>query len=274
MNRSAITIRLSNNELTGSDQLFLTKTQINKIKNAKPLNKGVDIKISKTQVRHAVKEGGSLFTSLMSLGTKMLPMAMKLASKALPGLATGALSSLGTFGMDKILRRGQEGGFLIPLNKINQLIEHKNLLTKKQKEQILSALQTGGQLVIKPAKAQSGGFVGTLLASISVPLLLNALTGKGLRNRKPPTVGDSESGSGLRNQPYNMLMQYQPPPFIGSWSNPSGSGIKKKEKKKKGKRKTGRGLLLGKSSPFNGILSLGALLLSLSSLINHYLIMI
>ena len=33
-NNSAITIRLSNSELTGPDQLMLTKTQINRLKKA------------------------------------------------------------------------------------------------------------------------------------------------------------------------------------------------------------------------------------------------
>ena len=36
--------------------------------------------------------------------------------------------------------------------------------------------------MINPIKEQSGGFLGTLLASIGVPLLLNALTGKGMKN--------------------------------------------------------------------------------------------
>ena len=128
MNRSAITIRLSNNELNGGDQLFLTKTQIKKIQKAKTLGKGVEIKISKTQIRHVVKKGGSIFTTLMSLGTKMLPMATNLASKALSGLATGVLSSLGNFGMDKIPGQGhcnQKGGFLIPQIRLISLLHIK-----------------------------------------------------------------------------------------------------------------------------------------------------
>ena len=51
-------------------------------------------------------------------------MATKLASKVLPALATGALSSLDNFGMDKILGLGQTDGFLIPQNKIDQLIKY------------------------------------------------------------------------------------------------------------------------------------------------------
>ena len=47
-NNSAITIRLSSSELTGPDQLMLTKTQINRLKKAMQNKTGADIKISKT----------------------------------------------------------------------------------------------------------------------------------------------------------------------------------------------------------------------------------
>ena len=40
---------------------------------------GSDIKISKTQIRKAIKHGGSLLGSLISLGSKLLPMAMPLS---------------------------------------------------------------------------------------------------------------------------------------------------------------------------------------------------
>ena len=180
-NKSAITIRLTKSDLTGSDDMMLTKTQLKRIKKAMNNNTGVDLKISKTQISHVVQEGGSLWSSLFSLGTKALPYATKAVTKVAPALATGALQALGSLGIDKIFGKGQTGGFLIPQNKIDQLIKYKDLLTKKQKEQIVSAIHTGGQLVVKPTKTQSGGFLGTLLASIGVPLLLNALTGKGLQ---------------------------------------------------------------------------------------------
>ena len=113
---------------------------------------GVDLKISKTQISHVVQEGGSLWSSLFSLGTKALPYATKAVTKAVPALATGALSGLANLGIDKIFGKGQTGGCLIPQNKIDQLIQYKDLLTKKQKEQIVSAIHTGGQLVVKPTK--------------------------------------------------------------------------------------------------------------------------
>ena len=126
---SEVTLRLKNNQLRGNDELMLTKTQVNKIQKSVPNKTGVDIKISKTQIKRSVKQGGSLFSSLAMLGAKALPYVTKMA----PALATGAVSALGSLGVDKIFGKGQTGGFLIPQNKIDQLIKHKDWLTKGQK---------------------------------------------------------------------------------------------------------------------------------------------
>ena len=230
-NKSAITIRLTKSDLTGSDDMMLTKTQLKRIKKAMNNSTGVDLKISKTQISHVVQEGGSLWSSLFSLGTKALPYATKAVTKVAPALATGALQALGSLGIDKIFGKGQTGGFLIPQNKIDQLIKYKDLLTKKQKEQIVSAIHTGGQLVLKPTKTQSGGFLGTLLASIGVPLLLNALTGKGLQvdkqsSRRSVNVHVPKNKNGGLILPQN----WRSPPFYGSWPQSNGMGLKKKKK--------------------------------------------
>ena len=67
----------------GSDTVMPTKTQINKLKKLMANGTGSDIKISKTQIRKAVQQGGSLWSSLLmfSLWSKMLPYAMKGVSK-------------------------------------------------------------------------------------------------------------------------------------------------------------------------------------------------
>ena len=85
---------------------------------------GSDIKISKTEIRKA-----SLWGSLISLGSKLLPMAMPIVKKATAPLVTGALSGLASLGVDKIFGKGQRGGFLIPMDKIAQLVAYKHLLT-------------------------------------------------------------------------------------------------------------------------------------------------
>ena len=71
-NNLAITNGLTRNELSGPHELMLTKTQINKLRKAMSQGTGSDIKISKTQIRKAVKQGGSLWGSLISLGRKLL----------------------------------------------------------------------------------------------------------------------------------------------------------------------------------------------------------
>ncbi|PFX20965.1 hypothetical protein AWC38_SpisGene14566 [Stylophora pistillata] len=256
--KSAITIRLSHNELSGSDEMMLTQTQIKKIKKAINSGKGVDLKISKTQMTKVAQKGGSLFSSLLALGTKLLPKAMNLATKALPGLATGALSSLGNFATDKILGAGQSGGMLIPNSNIVKLLPYVDALSKKQKQDLSNALHSGGDLKMKPTKSQSGGFLGTLLASIGVLILLKALTGSGnSRGRGSHGSGlhvraPKKSGKGMQNRPYWDEQPIFFPPGLGEPVPTIGRGGKKKQK--------GQGLLLGKDSPFNGIPLLGALL--------------
>ena len=113
---------------------MLTKTQVNKIQKAMRDGNGVDIKISKTQIRKAVKYGGSLWGSLVNLGRRVLPMAMPLAKKAIVPIAAGALSDLVSLGVDKSFGKGvQQGGFLIPQNEIAQLIKYKHLLRTPEK---------------------------------------------------------------------------------------------------------------------------------------------
>ena len=58
-----------------------------------------------------------------------------------------------------------------------------------------------------------------------------------------------------------LVIPYQTPPFYGNWPNTKiGMGTKKTKKTKTNKKKTqGKGLLLGKNSPFNSIPLLGAI---------------
>ena len=127
----------------GSYPIIITKRDFTRLNKEQDLGKGADVKIG----RENIQQGSSLWSTIAALGArtlpKVLPMASSAVSKILPGLATGALSDLGSFGMDKILGQGvQTGGFMIPQNKINQLIAYKHLLTEKQKRDILQALQT------------------------------------------------------------------------------------------------------------------------------------
>ena len=152
------------------------------------------------------------------------------------GLASEGASQI----VKKISGKGvQTGGFLIPQNKIDQLKAYKHLLTTKQKKDILNALQTGSGVHIKPTKVQTGGFLGTLLASIGVPLAIEAIkkmTGKGAPQMgQPPPRSISQLTND--NQDGGLLMpMYRTPPFYGNWPNGTiGMGIKKKLQKKRAK---------------------------------------
>ena len=207
---SPITLRLSKNELKGNDELMFSKAQINRIKKAIQNKTGVEIKISKTQITKSVKHGGSLFTSLAALGAKVLPLATKFISKVAAPLVTEAVSALGSLSIDKLFGSGQIGGFLIPNEKVELLIKHKNLLTRNQTERIRNALQSGGQVIAEPSEKQMGGMLGTVLASIRIPMLLKALTGSGLQVPK-------KRAAGLQVSARPALYPYYPPPVWGSW---------------------------------------------------------
>ena len=245
--RSAISLRLKHSHLQGSDELMLTQRQLAKIKKSLANGTGTVLKISETQIRSLVKRGGNLFTSLISLGSKLLPIAMKGVSKVAPAIATGAATALGDLGIKKLFGKG----ITIPKKFFPFLPPFANEFTKAQIDQINKVFKTGGRLVIKPTQQQiEGGFLGTL-ASIGIPMalsLLPKLFGSGLQVDKgsssntrsvyvPPTHGDG----------------YFPPPFLGTWENPIGMGVKKKKSK-------GKGLLLGKNSPFNEIPIIGSIL--------------
>ena len=179
-------------------------------------------KLAKTNIRKQV--GGSLLTSILSLGRVFGPtIAKTIGLSALAGAASTGASQI----VKKIAGKGvKTGGFLIPQNKIDKLIANKHLLTVKQKRDILTALQSGSGIRIKPTKTQSGGFLGTLLASIGIPLVLKALTGKGAPKiglpPKPPQGGKGAPRMGV----------WQPPPFMGSWNKKVGMGKKKPTKKR------------------------------------------
>ena len=69
-NKSPITLRLETSDLEGNDELMLTATQIKRIQKAMVMKKGVDIKISKTQIRKVARHGGRLWSSLAGISSK------------------------------------------------------------------------------------------------------------------------------------------------------------------------------------------------------------
>ena len=262
--RETIVLRLTKDSLSGNDTLYVPQNIVKRLEKNRKLKKGMDIKLSKTNIRKQV--GGSLLSTVLTLGRTFGPtIAKTLGLSALAGAASEGASQI----VKKISGKGvQTGGFLIPQNEIDQLITYKHLLTTKQKKDILNALQTGSGVHIKPTKVQTGGFLGTLLASIGVPLALEAIkkmTGKGAPQmgqpkQRPPRSIPKPTNYNNDNQDGGLLIPYRTPPFYGNWPDQTiGLGTKKKAPKKKAQKK-GKGLLLGKNSPFKNVPLLNILL--------------
>ena len=170
--KAPMILRLSHNQLSGGigDELLLTRTQINKIEKSKRNGTGADIKISIAQMRK--QSGGNLFSSLVPLARTVLPQILKTV-----GLS--ALTRAVSGGVEKDIKG--EGLFSVPQNKVDKLIQYKDYLTESQKKQIVQALQTGSGIprFRLTKKQQEGGFLVPILASIGIPLLMKALTGRG-----------------------------------------------------------------------------------------------
>ena len=228
-NKSPLTLRLKHSHLHGSDELMLTRRRIARIEKSLRDGTGSDIKISRTQIRRSVKHEGNLFTSLASLGAKLLPYAIKGASKVAPALASGAASALGETGLKKLFCRG----ITIPRKFILMLLPFAKEFTKAQRDQINKIFKTGGRLVIKPTRRQvEGGFLGTL-ASIGIPMaisLVSKMFGSGLqvdrgtssntRNVYVPPPPPSTHGEGY----YPSGYPHRPLTFLGTWEDMENKG--------------------------------------------------
>ena len=109
-----------------------------------------------------------------------------------------------------------------------------HLLTPKQRNDLAKAHNGASDMLFKITQKQVGNGIGTVLASIGIPLVLDAL--KGLRGGSAVRMGRGKGGAAVRIG--------RPPPFLGSW----------------GKGGKGKGLLLGKHSPLDNIPLVGAIL--------------
>ena len=114
--KAPVTLRLKNNQLTGTTKLLLTRTQINKINKSKKNGTGTDIRISVSQMRKQTGGSlGSLFASLSPYAMKALP-----ALATLPASIRCSASALSSAGTKKVIGSGL---FSVPQSKMDKLIQ-------------------------------------------------------------------------------------------------------------------------------------------------------
>ena len=152
-------------------------------------------------------------------------------------LGLSALAGAASEGASQIIKKITGGQlFQVPNKNLYKLVMLSHLLTPKQRNDLATAHQLAQDLLFKITQKQVGNGIGSVLASIGIPIVLDAL--KGLTGRRAPIMGRGRRRGGA------AARIGAPPPFLGSW----GTGGK------------GKGLLLGKHSPFNNIPLVGAIL--------------
>ena len=213
-NKEGVSIRLKHSALSGSDLLMVPMNTVKKLAKHKNAGVGVQITISKNNIRKQTGKG--IFSAL-------LPALRAVAPTVAKTLGLSALAGAASEGASQIIKKISGGQiFRVPNDKLFMLAQMSNLLTPKQKRDLAAAYSLPSDLNFRVTQKQVGNGVGTILASIGIPLVIDAvkkLTGgsavrMGSKGRGSPRIG-------------------RPPPFIGNWE---GRGKKKKKKKKRPER--------------------------------------
>ena len=240
------------------DRIYVNDRQYNKLMKGKP----VIINFNDSHFRAMKQDGGNLLSSLIGPITKIATkVAPALTKTVLPGLATGVASALGSMGVDSLFSGKGVDGKTGDLIKALAVIENQvRKLSKPQKTKFDEIMMTGnGQ------NGQSGGFLGALLASIGLPIVIKALTGSGIHNRpydmqsykthpkKIPIPLQNQQQPVVKEPSGSSLTEWElwdPPPFNDNHEmiEYKGKGVKKKRSKK-----TGEGVLFGQNSPFKNV---------------------
>jgi len=91
---------LSHGDLVGNDIIGVTQSQLSRLKKAHETGRGVIIKMSKTQVARNMKIEGGFLSLLTGLASRAIPF---IAKTVLPALGVGALPSLASTGVHKLV---------------------------------------------------------------------------------------------------------------------------------------------------------------------------
>ena len=224
--REEISLRLSKNALSGSDVLMVPMNTVKRLAKAKTANKGMVITISKYNIRR--QTGSGIFSSILPVLGSVAPTIGKT-------LGLSALAGLASEGASQIVKKISGGQmFQVPNKNLYMLAQMGNLLTKGQIGDLARAHKGGEDLLFKITQKQVGNSIGTLLASIGIPMIIDALKGGSIKGRGAPRIGAPRIGRGAprmgapRSNGGAAVMPMAPPPFIGTW----GRGKKKKELKK------------------------------------------
>ena len=209
-----VSIKLAHKNLSGSDTLMVPKNTVNRVSKSKSSGKGVQIKISKANVRK--QTGSGIFSSI-------LPVLRNVAPTLGKTLGLSALAGLASEGASQIVKKITGGQiFRVPNKDLFRLAMLSELLNKGQIRDLARAHKDGSDMLFKITQKQVGNGIGSILATIGLPLIIDAIRRKGV-GRGGPRLNKT-GGAGPQ-----IGVPSVPPPFIGSWPRSRGGGKKKKE---------------------------------------------
>lgn len=167
-NGEAVTLQIKKQQMnSGSDELYLTSTQIKKLSK---MGNSARITLSKTQMKG--QTGGFLGAIIPFIKAALPTVGKVLGTLALSG-AAGAISGAANQAVKKKIGNGIS--LHIPSDEIQLLIESTGNL-----EQVNIVPKGTTEMIKNEMSEQRGGFIGTLIASLAGALLPSLLGGKGL----------------------------------------------------------------------------------------------
>ena len=100
-------------------------------------------------------------------------------------LGLSALAGLASEGASQIVKKISGGQmYQVPNNKLFMLAQLGDLLTKGQIGDLARAHKGGEDLLFRLTQRQVGNGIGTLIASIGIPMILDALKGGSIKGRE------------------------------------------------------------------------------------------
>ena len=79
-----------------------------------------------------------------------------------------------------------------------------DLLNKGQIRDLAKAHQNGSDMLFKITQKQVGNGIGSIIASIAIPMILDAFRGKGV-GRGGPQIGEASGGGGVQELDHQWL---------------------------------------------------------------------
>ena len=137
--KEEVSIKLSHKNLSGSDTLMVPKNTVNRLAKSKATGKGIQIKISRANVR---KQTGS------GILTSVLPVLRNVAPTIGKTLGLSALAGLASEGASQIIKKISGGQiFKVPNQHLFRLAMLSELLNKGQIRDLAKAHKDGSDML-------------------------------------------------------------------------------------------------------------------------------